>query len=148
MNILNTQTIANTFILCGAEENIPISPMKLQKLTYFFYKDYLKVTGHALFSEPFEKWTYGPVLPSLYYEFNSFGANNITRFAKDAKGQAEIINLQADNRISASFKRIWQKYKGFDAISLSELTHKKGSAWDKTKNTIISNEDIKNEEDW
>nr|DAM47976.1 MAG TPA: hypothetical protein [Caudoviricetes sp.] len=143
--MLNTQTVANTFILLGFEENIKISPMKLQKLTYFLYKEYLQSTGLPLFSEPFEKWQYGPVLPSLYYEFNSFGANPITRFARNAKGQAEIIDLEFSNNLSNAVKKVWKIYKNYSAIELSALTHQKDTAWDKTENIKLSDEDIKNE---
>ena len=143
---LNTQTIANTFIMLGADESIAITPMKLQKLTYFLYKDYLKTTGKKLFSEQFEKWRFGPVLPSLYYEFNSFGAHPITRFAKDAKGQVEVINLNAKNNASNSIKKIWSEYKNYSAIQLSQLTHRPGTAWDKA-GSILSDEDIINEAD-
>lgn len=143
--MLNTQTIANTFILLGFDENIKISPMKLQKLTYFLYKEYLKNTGLPLFSEPFEKWQYGPVLPSLYYEFNSFGANPITRFARNAKGQAEIIDLNFQSDLSKAVKRVWKIYKNYSAIELSSLTHQKNTAWDKAENIKLSDEDIKNE---
>lgn len=143
--MLNTQTVANTFILLGLKENIEISPMKLQKLTYFLYKEYLQSTESQLFSEPFEKWKYGPVLPSLYYEFNSFGAAPITRFARNAKGQAEIIDLDCTNALSKAVKKVWRIYKHYSAIDLSSLTHQKDTAWDKAENIILSDEDIKNE---
>lgn len=143
--MLNTQTVANTFILLGFSERINISPMKLQKLTYFLYKIYLKSTGYPLFSEPFEKWKYGPVLPSLYYEFSSFGAAPITRFARNAKGQAEIIDLDCINILSKTVKEVWGIYKNYSAIELSSLTHQKDTAWDKAKNFKLSDEDIKNE---
>lgn len=143
--MLNTQTVANTFLLLGFGENINITPMKLQKLTYFLYKEYIQKTGMPLFSEPFEKWKYGPVLPSLYYEFNSFQSSPITRFAKDAKGQAEIINMQVDNDISDAVKKVWQTYKNYSAIELSQLTHRPDTAWDKATNYKLSDEDIKSE---
>lgn len=145
--MLNTQAIANTFILLGAEENIQITPMKLQKLVYFLYKEYIQKTNCSLFSEPFEKWKYGPVLPSLYYEFSSFGASPITRFAKDAKGVVEIINMKINNSISEAVMTIWEKYKNYSAIELSELTHLPDTAWEKAIDFKLSDEDIRNERD-
>lgn len=143
--MLNTQTVANTFLLLGFIEDINITPMKLQKLTYFLYKEYIQKTGMPLFSEPFEKWKYGPVLPSLYYEFNSFQSSPITRFAKDAKGQAEIINMETDNDISKAVNQVWRTYRNYSAIELSQLTHRSNTAWEKATNFKLSDEDIKNE---
>ncbi|MDE6673086.1 MAG: DUF4065 domain-containing protein [Ruminococcus sp.] len=143
--MLNTHTIANTFILLGIKEHIGISPMKLQKLTYFLYKEYLQRTNEKLFNEPFEKWKYGPVLPSLYYEFSSFGANPINRFFRNAKGQAEIIDLDFTSALSKAVKKVWNIYKSYSAVELSSLTHEENTAWSKAVNYILSDEDIKNE---
>lgn len=145
--MLSTQALANTFLSLGFEENVKITPMKLQKLIYFLYKKYLKETGNPLFSEPFEKWKYGPVLQSIYYEFNGFGANPITRFAKNAKGQAEIVNMRLDTTLTQCIKKIWTKYKNYSAVELSKLTHSKDSAWEKAF-TNLTDEDIKNEVDF
>lgn len=143
--MLNTQTVANTFILLGFDEHIGISPMKLQKLTYFLYKEYLQRTDAKLFNEPFEKWKYGPVLPSLYYEFSSFGANPITKFSRNAMGQAEIIDLECTSPLSNAVKKVWRIYKNYSAVELSTLTHEENTAWSKAENYILSDEDIKNE---
>lgn len=145
--MLNTQTIANTFLLLGFEENITITPMKMQKLVYFLYKDYLQSTGNSLFTERFEKWKYGPVLPSLYYEFSSFGASPISRFARDAKGCAEIIDLEKPSLLADSVNKVWRQYRHYSAVDLSSLTHRCGSAWSKTQSYTLNDEDIKNEEE-
>ena len=142
---MNTMTIANTFILLGFDEHIDISPMKLQKLTYFLYKEYLQKTDEKLFNEPFEKWKYGPVLPSLYYEFSKFGANPITKFYRNPKRQVEIIDLDFTSPLSKAVKKVWRIYKHYSATELSALTHEENTAWSKAVNYILSDEDIKNE---
>lgn len=143
--MLYTQTVANTFLLLGFKEHIGISPMKLQKLTYFLYKEYLQSTDLPLFSEPFEKWRYGPVLPSLYYEFSSFGAAPITRFARNAKGQAEIIDLNRTTALTDAVFKVWRIYKNYSAIELSTLTHREDTAWAKAVHYKLLDKDIKNE---
>lgn len=144
--MLNTQIVANTILMLSFKENILITPMKLQKLMYFIYKEYLQDTGNKLFSESFEKWQYGPVLPSIYYEFKSFGSGFITKFARDAKGEVEVISIDSETYISKIIKRVWNKCKNYRAYELSELTHQKGSAWDKAEDFILKDEDIKNEQ--
>lgn len=142
------QVIANTIIRLAMDENTGVTPMKLQKLMYFTYKRYLQVTGEPLFSERFEKWKYGPVLPSIFYEFNEFGKNNITRFAESANGNIAALNMNnLDNPAVQAVDYTWHKYKYYDGIVLSRLTHLSDSAW--TKATLFLNdEDIKNEPEY
>ena len=79
--MITALNVANNFLERSFEEKVNISPMKLQKLVYILYKEYLKETGYKLFSEKFEAWKYGPVLPNLYNEFKNFKANPITSYA-------------------------------------------------------------------
>lgn len=146
--MLTPQIVANTILMLAFEENITVSPMKLQKLVYLIYKSYLKATGQKLFTEGFSKWKYGPVVESLYYEFSSFGARPITKFARDAQGNVTVINLEKNGKLSELVRETWDTYKQLSATTLSELTHSKDSAWSKAveKNaTTLSDEDIENE---
>lgn len=142
--MLNTQTVANTFIILGYNDHIPITPMKLQKLVYLLYKRYLQLTDCKLFEEPFSKWQYGPVIPSIYYEFKGFKANPITKFARNANNCVEMIDLSKPSSIQNAVFYVWNKYKHFSASELSALTHRQGGAWSKAV-TTLSDEDIKNE---
>lgn len=112
-----------------AESNYPVSPMKLQKLMYFVACEYGKNTHMPLFSEPFEVWKYGPVLRSVYDEFKSYGKQPITSYSKDAKGISYIIDENTAPCLKAALDRIWNGFKGRDAISLSNITHEDGSGW-------------------
>ena len=53
-------TIAYYFLEQGERENIPISPMKLQKLIYFAHGWCLAIRREALIMESVEAWKYGP----------------------------------------------------------------------------------------
>lgn len=145
--MLTTQAVANTFIKAGAEEMIPLTPMKLQKLVYIFYKHYYQKTKKKLFTESFEKWKYGPVLPSLYYEFKSFGASPVTKFSRNAQGMVEVMQLNSNPTAKKIFKEVWDKYKHFSAVELSRLTHQANTAWSKAK-TVLKDEDIMNEPEY
>ncbi len=140
------QAICNTILLKSFEENINVTPMKLQKLLYFVYKDYLQRTGNQLFTERFETWQYGPVLSSVYAEFCSFRANRITKLAKNADGSAIFISDDGAPDIMRSINDVWNKYKGMNGIQLSNITHSEGSAWYKAfknEKAFLDNEDIK-----
>lgn len=78
--MVSVQAFANTVLKKSFEELIQVSPMKLQKLLYFIYADYLKKTKEPLLSEKFQVWQYGPVLSSAYYEFKSWPFRNKSAF--------------------------------------------------------------------
>lgn len=143
--MVNTQVVANTFLYRAFKENIPITPMKLQKLIYFFYREYAKKNNVPLFNEPFETWKYGPVLPSVYYEFQSYGDKPISSFARDAQGKVQILDLDHNSDLMSCFCKIWNRYKLYSGPDLSNITHRLGTAWSKAKkqkNSTLKFEDI------
>jgi uncharacterized phage-associated protein len=72
--------LSNNFLMRSFEQGIPITPMKLQKMLYFLYRDYLQETETALFGERFMAWQYGPVLDSVYQEFETYRSNAIKQY--------------------------------------------------------------------
>ena len=124
-------TVANNFLVRGLKENIEITPLKLQKLVYFLYATYLKATDEKLFSEPFETWTKGPVVPSIYAAFSTYGKKPIKTLALNSQS---ISFMVAEKGI---FKKcidtVWLTYKALSGEELSDLTHKPGTAWSKAK---------------
>lgn len=55
-----------------------LTPLKLQKLLYYVQVNYLvNNNGEPLFSEPIQKWQYGPVVPNVYFEFKDNGISHI-----------------------------------------------------------------------
>ena len=138
--------VANNFIEKALKENISITPLKLQKLVYFLYRSYLVATNNQLFTERFETWTYGPVVPSLYSEFNSYGDRTIKTFAKDS--QENIFMVNETGIFKKCIDDVWENYKDYSGMELSRITHKPGTAWSKAKSNnclYLNDEDIKNE---
>ena len=140
--------VANNIIKKALAEDIPLSPLKLQKLVYFLYKEYLQATGETLFNERFETWRYGPVLPSLYFEFMSFGNQSISHYAADSQGK--IFFVKEEGEFKKAISKVWKKYKTFTGATLSNLTHQEGTAWSlacERKENFLSVEEIKDERD-
>ena len=121
--------VCNNILKRGFSEKEEISPMKLQKLMYFVACTYQKKAKTALFSEPFEVWQYGPVLRSVYDEFKAYGKKPITSYSKDAKGISYIVDESTSPLLKSSIDSIWSKFKDWDAIALSNITHQDGSGW-------------------
>lgn len=81
--MITALNVANTFLARAKQDNVDVTPMKLQRLIYIFYKEYLKKTNEKLFEEKFEVWKYGPVLSDVYYAFQKYRANAIDDFYYD-----------------------------------------------------------------
>ena len=144
--LISPTNVANNFIKRSKEENISITPLKLQKLVYFLYMSYLVKTGDKLFTERFETWKYGPVLPSLYSEFMAYGQKPITTYGKDSLGKGYMV--EEKGAFAECVNDVWETYKTCTGQALSELTHRPNTAWTKAKETMrpyLDDEDIINE---
>jgi uncharacterized phage-associated protein len=140
--------LSNNFILKALKEEIALSPMKLQKLIYFTYRDYLKKTNSPLFSELISAWKYGPVVESVYNHFKPFGSSSINKFYKNSAGDVSILSESSEG-FGDIIRPIWGKYREYTGVELSKITHKEGTAWHKawTKGkSYLNNEDIINEQ--
>ncbi|MCL1882718.1 MAG: DUF4065 domain-containing protein [Defluviitaleaceae bacterium] len=124
--------VANSILGRAFSENIQITPMKLQKLIYFTYKKYIKDTdGIPLFAERFEAWKHGPVVPSVYNEFNHYRANPIKRCYLSRDGKPWSVDESSSSFFHQSLNFVWENYKNKTGIELSILTHAPDTAWDK-----------------
>ena len=122
--------------------SIPTDPMQVLKLVYLSHGWVLGIHDEPLISEPVEAWTYGPVVPSVYFTYKRFGRNPITDDTHDLSFGFTDEQL----KITRSVLEI---YKDTHGTTLSAITHKKGSPWDVTfhkygTGSIIPNDLIKN----
>lgn len=145
--MITALNVGNNILERAFAENIDITPMKLQRLIYFVYRDYLQQTNNSLFNERFKTWKHGPVLSSVYEKFKKYGANAIRSYAIEGDGKT-VLTVNEDN--SPAFKRIldnvWKTSKNYNGIYLSSLTNMQGSAWYKAvenDKAYCSDKDIK-----
>lgn len=140
--------VANFFLELGMKENIPITPLKLQKLVYFAHGWCLAIKKEPLIQESIEAWRHGPVISNLYYEFREFGSEPITRLAKLSKRSDIYLN---DGFTPLLLMKVWDEYKEYTAFELSAMTHLPETPWKlarkdispKKFNVTISDELIK-----
>ena len=140
--------VSNNIIEKALNEKISLSPMKLQKILYFLYRECLqnKDIGVPIFAERFEAWKYGPVLSSVYYGFKHFGANSIANYYSKTKGKAMKVNEAVEPEFISLLNKVWNKYKKYNGIELSSMTHQEDTAWYKAwcnDGIFLSDEDIK-----
>ena len=118
--------ISNNLLHLSFNENISITSMKLQRLLYLIYRDYLIETNQSLFSEKFETWKYGPALSSVYNNFCQYYDNPITHYHKPPLYQ---VNEKTNPIFSRVLYSIWNIYKFYNGIALSWLTQRQRTAW-------------------
>lgn len=123
--------VSNNILRRAFNDDIAVSPMKLQRLLYFVASEYAKITGSPLLGESFQAWQYGPVVRSVYDEFHSFGGGSIRKFAKDAQGKSYRVNEKHNPALTYAIDRVWQKASNRSPVDLSRVTHLPESAWSK-----------------
>lgn len=127
-------------------QNTSFTHVKLQKILYYVYCDFLK-QGTQLFNDEIQKWQYGPVTPSVYNHFRSNGFSRIStpetevKFINDDKGirferepfNPESLELDADQvlKLNEIIKSLITK----EAFELVEKTHQE-SSWLRDENLI------------
>ena len=126
----DSASISNNILKRSFEEGVPITPLKLQKILFFTAAQYVKRSSgkEPLLNELFQPWQYGPVLPSVYAEFKSYGGKPIRRYAKDAEGKAYTITEDVD-ALKVTLDEVWAATRGLGATRLVAITHARDSAW-------------------
>jgi len=119
--------IAYAFVKKGIEEGRPVTQMKLQKMVYFAHGVHLASFSRPLIQEDFEAWQFGPVIPSIYQEYKTFGSQPIN--IKQEYLDKQLGNL--DHNAITVIDYTWNTTKNLSASTLSSWTHKQGSPWDK-----------------
>ena len=117
--------VADRIIHLSLEDEIPVTPMQVQKLTYFCHAWMLGLGYGPLFQDAVESWRYGPVIRSLYHALKHYGSNCITQQLLDKPAAF----TEQEERI---IKVIWRQYGQLDGTRLSRMTHAAGSPWQQT----------------
>ena len=147
--MVSALNVSNNILERGFSEDIDITPMKLQKLTYLVYKKYYQDTNRILFQDRFEVWKYGPVVRSIYDEFKEYKGHAIKRYCREPDGSVFVVDEEASSAFKNAVNAIWEKYKLYDGIPLSAMTHREGTAWYKAAkrhDAYLSDADIREEE--
>lgn len=122
------------------------SHLKLEKLCYLCYADYLCKTGEKLFRDKIYAFKYGPVIDSVYENYKKYGDLKINELEENIENQ-ELIERQKEYELPResrilfaekglkkvqSINETLEKYGGFTASKLVRITHGKGTPWFRT----------------
>ena len=136
--IYNASIIAKWFI-----NKIHPEPLKLQKMLYLAQGYNFAFYDKPLFKDDMEGWVHGPVVPSVYKQYNNYKYNPIDL-------SYDIPELDKDTLDVLNY--VIDKYSKFDAKYLEELTHnqepwilsREGLDPDERSDKTISKESIAN----
>lgn len=114
--------------------------LKLQKLVYLCFADYLCETEKELFTDKIYAFKYGPVVDTVYKRYKEYGYKPIEEetIAIDSKNVSEmpaksrILFAEDGTGKILSIESTLKRYGKMTASQLVDLTHKQDSPWNKT----------------
>lgn len=119
---------------------ISCTQLKLQKLVYLCYADYLCDTGKKLFTDKIYAFKYGPVVDTVYKRYKKYGYMPVEQETKDIDSK-DTFEMPAKSRIIfaedgtekiISIDKTLNKYGTLSASELVDLTHKDRTPWSKS----------------
>lgn len=128
--------LANSIIKFANGKNIKINSIKLNNLIYLIYTDYFYHTQHKLFNEQFSLSHKGPIIPSIYFKFNSYGEDEIKTYASDSKRKIYTVHNESLDSI-INYNLDLHGYSYVD--ELIEITKKRMESFNNYFNGEIKN---------
>lgn len=129
--------VANKFIDLAGENYL--TNMQLQKMVYIAHGFNLALFNTKLYYEDTRAWNFGPVVPELYEKLQKYGSNKVKEKINNKSFNFDDNNLKI-------IKAVYKKYKQYDGMQLSNLTHQQGTpwsvTWDVNKYGVIPADDI------
>lgn len=113
--------VARELLNLANSEGLPLDPLKMMKLVYLCHGWSLAHRNDPLIEEEVEAWQYGPVIPELYHEIKQFRSSPVDTVS------APVVELQLEQK--GLIKSVFDAYKRFSGIQLSDLTHQPGTPW-------------------
>lgn len=129
---------------------IKCTHLKLEKLVYLCYAEYLCKTGKKLFEDKIFAYKLGPVVDSVYKKYKIYGKKQLRNVEIASTQKSEMPSksriLFAEDGISkvSIIDETLEKYGKLTATELVDLTHIQNSPWSKTISYIFT-KNIKDE---
>ena len=150
----DARAVANYFLDLARKEGRTIDPMGIQKFVYFAHGWNLAMYGRPLITQDVEAWDYGPVVRDLYQDFKRFGNGPIETpamtFGAAPERRFQFIKPELTGLVPpetfALLNRVWEVYKPFTSIQLSNMTHAPDTPWKTARDqgmVVISQELIR-----
>lgn len=127
--------------------------LKLQKLVYLCFAEYLCNTGKELFIDSIYAFKYGPVVDTVYERYKKYGykpideeKESIDTTVSEMPAKSRILFAEDGTEKIVSIDSTLKKYGHLTAGQLVDLTHKANAPWTKiSKSTWPFRSEIKSE---
>lgn len=132
MRTYKATAIAKRFLELAQAEGMRLSNMKLQKLVFFSQVVSMKMFNAPLHENNSLAWDFGPVVQELYDVVHRFSTKDRKTFSLDEADFAEAFKNEEkieDSDVLGITMAVWNRFKGWTAFQLSNLTHRPGSPW-------------------
>ena len=118
--------------------------LKLQKLVYLCYADYICNTGKELFTDKIFAFKYGPVVETVYQEYKKYGYKDIKDENEDIDNKnitemptrSRILVAEEGTEKVSSIDKTLEKYGGLSSSELVDITHRENTPWKMTYKKI------------
>lgn len=98
------------------------TPMHVIKLVYLCHGWMLGICERPLIVESAEAWRYGPVVPTVYHAYKSFGGEAIETVPRDRSKEFDEEQIEL-------MEAVLDAYRDHTALALSAITHQPGTPW-------------------
>lgn len=133
--------------------NVRCSHIKLEKLAYYCYADYLCDYNERLFEDKIYAFKYGPVINNVYKKYRGLSEDEVNGLLPvegdyNIPIKSRILISKNGKHKLASIDATLEKYMGKSAMELVNLTHKENTPWafndrGETPYKLIADKDIK-----
>ena len=126
------RAVANGILDSAAAIGCRLTPMALQKITYFAHGLHLAAHGAPLVKQPFEAWEHGPVVRVVWEAFRSAGDAPITERATRLNPVTREVQVVAPDfpvETATFVELVVRRYGHIHASELRRMTHVEDGPW-------------------
>ena len=132
--------IAKYVVQMCCEKDKPISNLQLQKILYYVQGYFFKKFKECAFDEKIYNWTYGPVVPDVYFEYNIYGGQKINDVLDD---ESPVSLMYASKEHRRCIENVVTECLKYSAGALVSKTHSEDPWHDSIPRSEISSQSVK-----
>ncbi|WP_138755075.1 Panacea domain-containing protein [Paenibacillus sinopodophylli] len=124
------------FILSMGE----MSHLKLQKIIYYAFAEYLLKYKKRMFPEKIVAFKYGPVVEEIFYNYRQYGSSEIRDLEREifyipgglsgTPSMLKVLSSENGTKVVDSILEVLLNFEDHSAVDLVNKTHEKGGSWD------------------
>ena len=111
--------VSDYFLAFGNETGDFISNLRLQKLVYYAQAWNLANYDKPLFTDKFQAWVHGPVIPALYHECKVNGAKPLL-----SDLELDVVEQEFDEQTRELLQEVAEVYMAYTGYQLELMTHR------------------------